>query len=88
MEKDRTIAAYAAACAVFFAYVPFFRSMITGRRGEHATGKDAEMGKYFNNVQKEFCFLPIAQKIENEMEYPGQIKVCLIRENRATDVAK
>ena len=30
----------------------------------------------------------IAQKIENEMEYPGQIKVCLIRENRATDVAK
>lgn len=30
----------------------------------------------------------IAQKIENDMEYPGQIKVNLIRESRATDIAK
>ena len=30
----------------------------------------------------------IAQKIENELEYPGQIKVNLIRENRAVDYAK
>ena len=30
----------------------------------------------------------IAQKIENELEYPGQIKVNLIRENRAIDYAK
>ncbi len=30
----------------------------------------------------------IAQKIEGELEYPGQIKVSLIRENRATDYAK
>ena len=29
----------------------------------------------------------IAQKIENEMEYPGQIKVTVIRETRASDVA-
>ncbi len=30
----------------------------------------------------------IAKKIENEMEYPGQIKVNIIRESRATDYAK
>ncbi len=30
----------------------------------------------------------IAKKIEEEMEYPGQIKVHIIRENRAFDFAK
>ena len=30
----------------------------------------------------------IAQKIEEEMEYPGQIKVNIIRESRASDIAK
>ena len=30
----------------------------------------------------------IAKKIEEEMEYPGQIKVNIIRESRHSDVAK
>jgi ribonuclease Y len=30
----------------------------------------------------------IARKIESEMEYPGQIKVNVIRESRASDYAK
>jgi ribonucrease Y len=30
----------------------------------------------------------IARKIENEMTYPGQIKVTVIREMRAVDYAK
>ena len=30
----------------------------------------------------------IAQKIEDELEYPGQIKVNIVRENRAIDFAK
>ena len=30
----------------------------------------------------------IAQKIENDLEYPGQVKVNLIRETRVADVAK
>ena len=30
----------------------------------------------------------IVNKIEAEMEYPGQIKVNIIRENRAVDYAK
>ena len=30
----------------------------------------------------------IAQKIENELDYPGQIKVHIIRENRAIEYAK
>ena len=30
----------------------------------------------------------IAREIEHELEYPGQIKVTVIRESRATDFAK
>ena len=30
----------------------------------------------------------ISKKIESEMEYPGQIKVNLIRESRVSDIAK
>ena len=30
----------------------------------------------------------IAKKIEAELEYPGQIKVNIIRENRVSDYAK
>ena len=30
----------------------------------------------------------IAKKIENELEYPGQIKVNLIRETKAVEYAK
>ena len=30
----------------------------------------------------------IAQQIESEMDYPGQIKVNLIRESRVSDFAK
>ena len=35
-----------------------------------------------------FLAKEIAKKIENEMEYPGQIKVNVIRESRATEYAK
>ena len=30
----------------------------------------------------------ISQKIQNEMQYPGQIKVTVIREKRATNFAR
>ena len=30
----------------------------------------------------------VAQRVENEMDYPGQIKVNIIRETRVVDYAK
>jgi len=30
----------------------------------------------------------LAKKIENEMSYPGQVRVCVIRQTRATEYAK
>ena len=30
----------------------------------------------------------VAKRVENEMEYPGQIKVNIIRESRVIDYAK
>lgn len=30
----------------------------------------------------------ISQRIEKELQYPGQVKVVVIRETRATDIAK
>ena len=40
-----------------------------------------------NNLDKEEIIL-IKEKVENEMEYPGQIKVNVIRESRVIDYAK
>jgi ribonuclease Y len=41
-----------------------------------------------NDAQTLFLAKDIAKKIEQEMEYPGQIKVNVIREWRATEFAK
>jgi ribonuclease Y len=41
-----------------------------------------------NDAQTFFLAKEIAKKIEQEMEYPGQIKVNVIRESRATEYAK
>ena len=41
-----------------------------------------------NDDRMQILARDIAKKIESEMEYPGQIKVNLIRESRATDYAK
>jgi len=41
-----------------------------------------------NDERMPFVAREIAKKIESEMEYPGQIKVNIIRESRAFDVAK
>ena len=41
-----------------------------------------------NDDQMTLLARDIAKKIEENMDYPGQIKVNLIRENRAVDYAK
>jgi ribonucrease Y len=40
------------------------------------------------DAQSEELARQIAQKIQDEMEYPGQIKVTIIRETRFTEFAK
>lgn len=44
--------------------------------------------EHVNDDQMVLLARDIAKKIEDSMEYPGQIKVNLIRESRATDYAK
>jgi len=41
-----------------------------------------------DDAQMAFLAKDIAKKIEEEMEYPGQIKVNVIRESRSTEIAK
>ena len=41
-----------------------------------------------DDTQSQILAHDIAKKIENELEYPGQIKVTVIREVRAQDIAK
>ena len=41
-----------------------------------------------NDDQMTILARDVVKKIENELEYPGQIKVNIIRESRATDFAK
>ena len=41
-----------------------------------------------NDERMPYIAHEIAKKIESEMEYPGQIKVNIIRESRASDIAK
>ena len=41
-----------------------------------------------NDAQAEELSRQIAQKVQDEMEYPGQIKITVIRENRFTEYAK
>ena len=41
-----------------------------------------------SDAQSQELARSVAKKIENEMEYPGQIKVTIIREIRHTEYAK
>ena len=46
-----------------------------------------ESEKVTDNYAEDLSFL-ISQKIQDEMQYPGQIKVTVIREKRATAFAR
>jgi ribonuclease Y len=46
-----------------------------------------EADKVDDKASEELSFV-IAQKIEKEMTYPGQVKVTVIREKRAINIAK
>ena len=41
-----------------------------------------------NDAQAEEMALQVARKVEDEMEYPGQVKVTVIRESRYTELAR
>jgi ribonuclease Y len=41
-----------------------------------------------NDTEAQTLSETIARRIEGELQYPGQIRVTVIRETRATDVAK
>ena len=41
-----------------------------------------------NDAQAQSLSEAIARRIETELQYPGQIRVTVIRETRASDIAK
>ena len=41
-----------------------------------------------DDAEAELLAAEIAEKVQSDMEYPGQIKVVVIRESRATSFAK
>jgi HD superfamily phosphodiesterase len=61
---------------------------------EHRASLEARWAAGVPNVKQLFESLggvlskDIARKIENELNYPGQIKVTVIRETRAVEYAK
>jgi len=46
-----------------------------------------ESDKVTDQYAEDLSFM-ISQKIQNEMQYPGQVKVTVIREKRATTYAR
>ena len=42
----------------------------------------------FDDLASQRLARDIATKIENELDYPGQIKVTVVREFRTTEIAK
>ena len=44
--------------------------------------------EYVNDEEMHLLAWDMTKRIEEELEYPGQIKVSIIRETRATDYAK
>ena len=44
--------------------------------------------KLLDDLASSILASDIAEKIEKEMQYPGQVKVTVVRETRATEYAK
>ncbi|MFR1167407.1 MAG: Rnase Y domain-containing protein, partial [Adlercreutzia equolifaciens] len=65
----------------------------TGRRAHlrHQAGREVRVmvePEVVDEAESVVLAHDIAQQIENEMQYPGQVKVVVIRESRAVDYAK
>ena len=67
------------------------RIILRGREYEAQTPTDYDGNEAADNVDDATAgklSFDISQKIEKEMQYPGQIKVVVIRETRAVDFAR
>ena len=49
---------------------------------------EGDLSRVRANLVKQQSLFEIAQKIQTEMTYPGQIKVTVIREKRAVNIAR
>jgi len=55
---------------------------------ERKAVKDIVEAEKFDDLASQKLARDIAKKIEDELDYPGQIKVTVVREFRATEIAK
>jgi HD superfamily phosphodiesterase len=63
-------------------------ALLDAKEKAHEILVEAERQESVSDEEAVWLSRDIARRIENELEYPGQIKVTVVRETRAVDYAK
>ena len=62
--------------------------VVSIRLSEQETSLIKDYAKLYNTSVSDIIRRSILERIEDELEYPGQIRVTVVREARVTEIAK